>query len=111
MKKLVMLATATAFSFGVMAQDNKMKDSKMQESKMEKDHVGMHDGKMMVMKGGKKMPMDKDMTMSNGTTVSTTGMVKMKDGKTMQMKNGDRIDMEGNMMEKKMEPKKDEPKK
>ena len=116
MKKLVVVTAVVAFSLGSAAQDNKMQnnkmqdnkmqDSKMDNAKMDKDHVGMHDGKMMVMKDGKKMPMDKDMTMGNGTMVTTTGMVKMKDGKTMQMKDGDRMDMNGMMMEKKTMPKK-----
>ena len=43
------------------------------------------------------MPMNKEMTMSNGTTVMTDGMCKMQDGKTMTMKEGDMMDMNGKM--------------
>lgn len=86
MKKLFFLMFALVFSTSIWAQDGKMKD-----------HVMMKDGKMWVMKDGKTMMMDKDMTMSNGTMVSTTGKVTMSDGKSMMMKNGDMMDMEGMM--------------
>ena len=55
----------------------------------------MEDGKMMVMKKGKTMPMDKDMMMKNGTKVMTTGECSMKAGKTMMMKDGDCMEMSG----------------
>ena len=42
-------------------------------------------------------PLDKDMTMSNGTMVMMDGTVKMKDGKTMMMKEGDKMTMDGKM--------------
>ncbi len=56
---------------------------------MKKDHVMMHDGKMEMSKKGKTMPMEKEMTMGNGTVVMTDGICKMKDGKTMTMKEGE----------------------
>jgi hypothetical protein len=64
------------------------------------DGVMMHDGKMMMMKGGKASgPMEKDMTMSNGTTVMSDGTVKMKDGGETHMKEGQMMMMDGHMME------------
>jgi hypothetical protein len=51
----------------------------------------------MVMKNGESMAMSKDMTMSNGTTVMTDGIVKMKDGKTTTINNGECIYMNGKM--------------
>jgi hypothetical protein len=64
------------------------------------DGVMMHDGKMVMMKGGKASgPMDKDMTMSNGTTVMSDGTVKMKDGGETHMKEGQMMMMDGHMME------------
>jgi hypothetical protein len=62
-----------------------------------KDCCMMKDGKMMCMKDGKEMPMEKDMTMKNGTKCMTTGECMMKDGKKMQMKEGDCMDMYGKM--------------
>ncbi len=65
---------------------------------MNNDYYMMKAGKMMmVMKDGKEMPMNKDITMNNGTKCMTNGEYVTKDGKKMKMKEGDRIDMNGNM--------------
>ena len=62
------------------------------------DGIMMQNGKMVMMKDGKTMPMHKDMTMKNGTICMTNGTCKMKDGTTMMMKEGDMIDMNGKMI-------------
>ena len=67
------------------------------KSAMMKDCCMMKDGKMMLMKSGKMMPMEKDMTMKNGTTCMTNGECIMKDGKKMKMQEGDCMDMSGKM--------------
>lgn len=64
---------------------------------MMKDCCMMKDGKMMTMMDGKTMPMDHDMTMKNGTMVSSTGECTMKDGKKMMMKEGECMEMSGKM--------------
>ena len=64
---------------------------------MMKDCCMMKDGKMMVMKNGKTMPMEKDMTMKNGTKCMTNGECTMKNGKKMMMKEGDCMEMSGKM--------------
>jgi hypothetical protein len=62
--------------------------------------VMMKDGKMMMMKDGKAAgPMDKEMTMSDGTKVKPDGSMMMKDGKKMMMKDGQMIMMDGKMMD------------
>jgi hypothetical protein len=64
------------------------------------DGVMMKDGKMMMMMGGKPTgPMDKEMTMSDGTKVKPDGSMTMKDGKMMKMKNGQMMMMDGKMMD------------
>lgn len=70
---------------------------------MMKDCCMMKDGKMMVMKNGKTMPMEKDMVMKNGTKCMTNGECTMKDGKKMMMKNGDCMEMSGKMCTDKMQ--------
>ena len=90
------------------AQDGgKMAPGKMHSGKMAgKMHHGgamamngctMKDGKMMMMQGGKMMPMTKDMTMSDGSMCMTDGTCKMKDGTTMKMKDGQCMMMDGKM--------------
>ena len=64
------------------------------------DGVMMHDGKMVMMKGGKATgPMENAMTMSNGTTVLSDGTVKTKDGGKTRMKEGQIMMMDGYMMD------------
>ena len=65
MKKLLALMVAILFSVTVYAQDKEKKMDKMHASM--KDCVMMHDGKMMVMKGGEMTAMTEDMTLKNGT--------------------------------------------
>ncbi len=109
MKKLLILVVAFTLSAGVFAQDKTEKmDHKMDKKMdgkmgMKKDCVMMEDGKMMVMKGGNTMAMDKDMKMTNGTMVMSDGTVKMENGKTMMMKDGDCMYMDGKMTKMKMD--------
>jgi hypothetical protein len=62
------------FSFTAM---NATAQAPMDGAKM-KDCCMMKDGKMMCVKDGKTMPMDKDMTMKNGTKCMTNGDCIMK---------------------------------
>ena len=62
-----------------------------------KDCVHMKDGKMMMMKDGKEMAMEKEMTMKDGSKVLTDGTHVMKDGKKMKLKDGDMVMMDGTM--------------
>jgi hypothetical protein len=64
------------------------------------DGVMMSEGKMVMMQKGRPMvPMDHEITMSNGTTVMPDGTVKMKDGTQMHLKNGQMMMMDGHIME------------
>ena len=66
-------------------------------SMMAKDCCMMKDSKMMMMQGGKMMPMTKDMTMANGTVCKANGTCTLKDGTTMTMKEGQCMMMDGKM--------------
>jgi hypothetical protein len=76
---------------------NSYGQTKCDSTKMKDCCMMMKGGKMMCMKDSKTMPMDKDMTMKNGTKCMTNGDCMMKDGKTMKMKAGDCMDMNGMM--------------
>ena len=66
----------------------------------------MKDGKMTHCKDGVCMPMEKDMTMKDGTVCMVNGECVMKDGKKMTMKEGECMDMNGKMDKcKKTDPK------
>jgi len=83
---VVMCFTATNTCAQTKTEDSKTKDCCM-----------MKDGKMMLVKDGTTMPMEKDITMKNGTKCMTNGKCVMKDGKTMLMTEGQCMDMNGKM--------------
>ena len=64
------------------------------------DGVIMQDGRMMMMKAGKPMtPMTSDLTMSDGTIMTTDGVAKRKDGTRTHLTNGQMMMMDGKIME------------
>jgi hypothetical protein len=63
------------------------------------DGVVMKDGRMMMMKDGRATePMTADITMPDGTKVTTSGVVKMRNGEEKQLNNGAMILMNGHIM-------------
>jgi hypothetical protein len=63
------------------------------------DGVVMKDGHMMMMKDGRVTePMTADITMPDGTKVTTSGVVKMRDGEEKQLNNGAMVLMNGHIM-------------
>jgi len=64
---------------------------------MMKDHIMMKDGKVMMIWEGKSMPLEKELTLGNGTKVTVDGTVMMKDGTKTMMKEGDMMSMDGEM--------------
>ena len=64
-----------------------------------KDCLAMENGQMIIIKNGKKMTMDTDMGMPNGTLVMKDGTCMLKNGSKISLKEGDRMDMNGNMMD------------
>jgi len=100
MKKLFIAIIAVAFSTVALAQTPEKKaDAKPAASeKKTTDNThcySMKDGAMMHCMGTTAEPMKKDVTLKNGTTVSTKGVVVMKDGKKAMLKNGECIDVNG----------------
>ena len=61
--------------------------------------VMMRNGKMMLMKHGKAArPMDEDITLGNGTVISSDGTIKSKGGREFRMRNGQVMMMDGHLM-------------
>lgn len=79
-----------------LTSSNTFAQTKSKSASM-KECCMMKDGKMMHMKNGKAMPMEKNMTMKNGTVCMVNGECVMKDGKKMKMKEGECMDMMGSM--------------
>lgn len=60
---------------------------------MNEDRVMMKDGRMVIVRNAKLLPMDLDLTMSDGTKVTTKGSVMRPDGTVHQMQEGESINM------------------
>jgi hypothetical protein len=59
------------------------------------DCVLMKDGHMMMMTGGKMMPLTKDITLSDGTVCKVDGTCVLKNGKQIKLSNGEGIEVAG----------------
>ena len=95
-KMMTTMFTVMLFLAVSLTANNTYAQTKTKKA-MLKDCCMMKNGKMMVMKDGKSMPMNKDMKMKNGTTCMVNGECVMKDGTKMTMKDGDCMDMNGKM--------------
>ena len=84
----VVILTLSFVSTGFTADDKEMM----------KDHIMMKDGKVMMIKEGKSMPLDKELTLSNGAKVTVDGTVTTKAGNKMMLKEGEMMDMDGQMV-------------
>ncbi len=68
------------------------------DNEFQSDGVVMQDGKMMMVKNGKRTTLDHAMTMSNGTKIMCDGNYTKEDGTKMLMKEGQHMDMAGNVI-------------
>lgn len=59
----------------------------------------MKEGKMMHLENGSMRPMEKEMTMKNGTKCMTNGECVLKNGEKRKMKEGECITMDGKISE------------
>jgi len=64
---------------------------------MHGEYVLMRDGKIIVLRGGEEMPMEEEMTMSDGTKVNPNGQIIMANGTARMMAEGETISMDGQM--------------
>ena len=98
MKKLIVMFTAVFLmtaTFAVAQAEKPAAAKSTGEKKMATHCYTMKDGAMMTCMGKSAEPMKSDVTLKNGTKVSTKGEVTMKDGKTSMLTNGQCIDMSG----------------
>jgi RNase P/RNase MRP subunit p29 len=97
MKKLALIVFFLALLVVSNGQEPKKTDHKTN------DYVMMKDNKMVVVKDGKSMAMEKEMTLADGTRVMVDGKVMMADGSTKILKDGESISLSG-LLKKKKEP-------
>ena len=107
MKKLMVLLVGVLFTAGVMAQDTKTVPAPAPAKSAQATTVQakpapmaqmcymMMDGKLMRCMGEKKVAQTTDVTLANGTKVTTKGQIITKDGKTTELANGMCVDLKG----------------
>lgn len=96
---------AFAISIGASAQttsDTSHAKTHHEYSQRNHEMYVFNDGKLMMSKNGTKSDVSQDVTLTNGTTVSTDGKVTWKDGKTKTLTNGEWLDMNGKIHSKSM---------
>jgi len=113
MKKIILVFVAIAITAGAYAQNdstnkkmnmhdrNNRQNQDIQNSSFDKSHtdgVMMQNGKVMQMKNGQTTTLSKEVTLSNGTKITTDGTCIKKDGSKMMLKEGQHMDMSGNMI-------------
>jgi hypothetical protein len=73
-------------------------DGKGLEARVSNDHLVFKGGKMMVVKNGEALVMDKEMLMPNGSKVSKLGQVTRKDGSKLVLKENEKLEMNGELL-------------
>jgi hypothetical protein len=56
---------------------------------MRRDHIMMQAGRVLIMRNGETMPMDEEITMPDGTRVTTDGTVRNPDRTTRMLAEGE----------------------
>lgn len=106
MKNLCLLLMAFALSIGASAQTKSdtshSKTHHHEYSQKTHEMYFLKDGKLMMSKNGTKSDVNQEVTLSNGTTISTDGKITWKDGKTAMLKNGEWVNMDGKVHSKSM---------
>ncbi len=101
MKKVFFTLTAMILTFGAFAQTETENKPTTQDKTAQKQHrhangYMLKDGRVMMVKDGNLTPIQKDITLSNGTVIMADGNY-MEKGKTKtKFKDGQHVDMNGN---------------
>lgn len=101
MKKLTFIISAILISLASFAQSDTLRPEPIDTVRLDindKNHpdgVMMTSGTMKLVKSGVVTPMEKDIVMSNGTTVQPDGTIIKKDNSRMMLLEGQHMDMAG----------------
>ena len=87
---------------GVFAQTDSSNKKENPDQSAQKQHRHpngylMKDGRMMMVKDGNLMLIQKDITLSNGTVIMADGNYRQKGKSKTKLQDGDHIDMNGNI--------------
>ena len=108
MKRIFLSVFAIALTFGAFAQETTApKDTVKAEQQAPAPDVQttpqqayvMQDGKVYLYNNGVKSELSDNVTLSNGTVITSTGTVTKADGTTEALKNGQYVDPDGKIAE------------
>lgn len=103
MKTITLFVVAIAFCFSASAQVSHNANPPKKHHQMthsSHSYYTMQNGKLMMSNNGTMSAVTNDVTLSNGTTISTDGKVTWKNGKTEDLQNGQRIGSNGKIWSK-----------
>ena len=105
MKKMLLTIAAILLTCGAFAQTDTQSKTPDQTTKPVKSHRHangyiMKDGRMMQVKDGNLMLIEKDITLSNGTVIMADGNYMEKGKPKTILRDGEHVDMDGNVTRK-----------
>ena len=103
MKTISLFVVAIAFCFSASAQVSHNANPPQKHHQMthsNHSYYTMQNGKLMMSNNGTMSAVTNDVTLSNGTTISTDGKVTWKNGKTEDLQEGQRIGSNGKIWSK-----------
>ena len=104
MKKVVLTIATVIFTLGAYAQSDTTKRSwdksdnsysSNSENQNHTDGYYFKDGKVVLVRNGKTTPLDREVTLTNGTKITDDGYYTEKGGTKMKFKEGEHIDLSG----------------
>lgn len=93
MKKILLTFAVLLLTFGMSAQE-----TPAAKSHRHPNGYMMKDGRLMQVKDGNLMLIEKDITLSNGTIIMADGSYQVKGKSKVKLNDGEHIDTNGNLM-------------
>jgi hypothetical protein len=98
MKKFLTVAVVALFATASFAQDNKMeKKADAKSTTLAHECYMMKDGAVIHCMGEKNEALKSDVKLKNGTTITSTGVIRSKDGVETKLENGQCVSLMGSI--------------
>lgn len=96
MKKIILTFAAMLLSFGIFAQT----ETTNKAAKQQRNPNGfmIRDGRVMQVKDGNLMLIEKDITLSNGNVIMADGNYMIKGKSKAKLNEGEHLDVNGNLI-------------
>jgi hypothetical protein len=95
MRLIGIFALLLFMSVSAVAQQPAKNEEIKAEGRNKEDCVMMKNNKLLIMRNGMTTEMTHDIQLNDGSSVSTSGIVRMKDGSSRMIKNNELVTMSG----------------